>query len=113
MGNVHATQDQLTAMAQKCENTGESIAKGMAQLIQRIEALSGGGMAGRANAALQESSAQLNEGLRTIINALDELAGKMSDASSRFGVQDEDAAQEIRKAAAGTHDNSVMNILRG
>jgi len=28
----------------------------------------------------------------------DELAGKMSDASSKYGVHDDDAAQEIRQA---------------
>jgi WXG100 family type VII secretion target len=113
MGTVHATQDQLNAMAQKCENTGQSIASGMAQLIQRVEALSGGAMAGRANSALQDVSVQLNDGLTRIINALDELAGKMSNASRQFGVHDEDAATDIRNAAASTGDSGVMNILRG
>ena len=110
---MHATQEQLNAMAQRCEETGESIASGMAQLIDRIQALSGGGMAGRANSALQDVSIQLNDGLRQILNALDELAGKMSSASSQYGVNDEDAANEIRQAAAATGDGSVMNILRG
>lgn len=100
-------------MAQKCENTGESIASGMAQLIVRIESLSGAGMAGRANGALQEVSSQLNEGLKRILNALDDLAGKMSSASQQFGVQDQDAANEIRNAAQATGDSGVMGILRG
>lgn len=113
MGNIHATPEQLNAMAQKCENTGQSIARGMAQLIQRIESLSGAGMAGRANVALQDVSVQLNDGLTRILNALDELAGKMSNASTQFGVQDEDAANEIRQAAAATGDTSVTSILRG
>jgi hypothetical protein len=113
MGQVHATQQQLNAMAQKCEETGQSVARGMAQLIDRIQGLGGAGMAGSANAALQQVSVQLNEGLRTVLNALDELAGKMSSASSQYGVNDEDAAQEIRSAAAATGDSSVMSILRG
>jgi WXG100 family type VII secretion target len=113
MGTVHATQQQLNAMASKCEETGESIARGMAQLIETIQNLSGGGMAGRANAALQEVSAQLNDGLTRILNSLNELAGKMTDASAKFGAHDEDAAQEIRQAAAATGDTSVMSILRG
>jgi ESAT-6 family protein len=113
MGAVHATQDQLNAMASKCEETGQSIARGMAQLIDRIQGLSGGGMAGAANAALQTASGQLNEGLTKVLNALDELAGKMSNASSQFGVHDQDAAQEIQAAAAATGDSSVMSILRG
>lgn len=113
MGSVHATQQQLTAMANKCEETGQSLARGMAQLIQRIESLSGTGMAGSANNALQGVSVQLNEGLTKILNALDELAGKMSNASSQFGVHDEDAANEIKAAAAATGNGSVMSILRG
>jgi uncharacterized protein YukE len=70
-------------------------------------------MAGMANNALQDVSVQLNDGLTKIINALDELAGKMSSASKQYGVHDEDAAQEIRAAAASTGDGNVMSILRG
>jgi WXG100 family type VII secretion target len=113
MGQVHATQEQLTAMAQRCQDTGQSIATGMAQLVDRIQALGGGGMAGAANNALQGASVQLNDGLTKIINALDELSGKMSNASQQYGVNDEDAAQEIRSAAAATGDSSVVSILRG
>jgi WXG100 family type VII secretion target len=113
MGQVHATQDQLNAMAQRCEDTGQGLATGMAQLIDRIQALGGGGMAGSANDALQGVSVQLNDGLTKIINALDELAGKMSSASKQYGVHDDDAAQEIRAAAASTGDSGVMSILRG
>src|SRR5207253_1995899 len=96
MGTVHATQQQLNSMAQKCTETRDSIASGMAQLLDRIQGLSGGGMAGLANSALQGVSVQLNDGLSKVLNALDDLAGKMSDASTRYGVHDEDAAQEIR-----------------
>jgi WXG100 family type VII secretion target len=113
MGQVHATQEQLTAMAQRCEDTGSNIATGMAQLVDRIQALSGGGMAGTANNALQDVSVQLNDGLTKIINALGELSGKMSNASKEFGANDEEAAQEIRAAAAATGDSSVVSILRG
>jgi WXG100 family type VII secretion target len=113
MGQVHATQDQLNAMAQRCEDTGQSVARGMAQLLDRIQGLGGSGMQGTANNALQDVSVQLNDGLTKIINALDELAGKMSSASKQYGVHDEDAAQEIRAAAASTGDSSVIGILRG
>lgn len=113
MGQVHATQEQLNAMAQRCENTGQDISTGMARLLDRIQSLGGGGMAGLANNALQDVSVQLNDGLTKIINALDELAGKMSNASKQYGVHDEDAAKEIRAAAAATHDSSVIGILRG
>jgi WXG100 family type VII secretion target len=113
MGKVHATQAQLTAMANKCEETASSLASGMAQLIARIEGLSGGAFAGSANSALQGVSAELNDGLTKIMNALDELAGKMSNASTQFGVNDNDAANEIRSAAAATGNSNVIGILTG
>jgi uncharacterized protein YukE len=100
-------------MAQRCEDTGQNIATGMARLLDRIQALSGAGMAGTANNALQDVSVQLNDGLTKIVNALGELSGKMSNASTQFGVNDEEAAQEIRSAAAATGDSSVISILRG
>jgi WXG100 family type VII secretion target len=113
IGQVHATQEQLNAMAQRCEDTGQNIATGMARLIDRIQSLSGSGMSGTANNALQDVSVQLNDGLTKIINALGELSGKMSNASAQFGANDEEAAQEIRAAAASTGDSAVISILRG
>jgi WXG100 family type VII secretion target len=112
-GQFHATQEQLTAMARRCGDTGQSVSSGMNQLMGQIQALGGGGFQGTANNALQEVSAQLNEGLRKIMTALDELGGKMSSAASTFGVNDEEAAQSIRSGAVAGTDSSVLNILRG
>jgi WXG100 family type VII secretion target len=108
---VHATQDQLNAMAKRCQETGEGLATGMAQLLDRIQSLSGRGMSGAANNALQSVSTELNSGLTKVINALDELSGKISNASSQYGVHDEDAAREIRAAAQATGNTSVINAL--
>ena len=113
MGQVHATQEQLTAMAQRCGDTGQNVSQGMNRLLGQIQALSGGAFAGTANNALQDVSAQLNDGLRKIMSALDELAGKMSAASTTYGVNDEEAAQAIRSAAASGAGGSVVGILRG
>jgi WXG100 family type VII secretion target len=113
VGQVHATQEQLNAMAQRCQDTGENLATGMAQLLERIQSLSGAGMSGSANNALQSVSGELNSGLTTILNALDELSGKISNASSQYGVNDEDAAQEIRAAAEATGNSTVIDVLRG
>jgi WXG100 family type VII secretion target len=112
LGQVHATQEQLNAMAQRCQDTGAGLKEGMAQLVDRIQSLGGSGMRGSANNALQDVSVQLNDGLTKILTALDELSGKMSNASTQYGVNDEDAAQEIRSAAAAG-DSSVVSILRG
>jgi WXG100 family type VII secretion target len=113
VGQVHATQAQLNKMAQACEQTGQDVASGMANLLDRITGLSGTGMRGNANNALQSVSGELNHGLTTILNALDELAGKISNASTQYGVHDDDAAQEIRSAAQATHNSSVISALRG
>ena len=113
MGQVHATQAQLNAMAQKCEQTGQSIASGMAQVLDRIQALSGSGMAGAANAALQDVAVRLNDGLKKVLNSLDELAGKMSSASAQYGVHDGDAAAEIRKAGDAVGDSFITNTMLG
>lgn len=100
-------------MAQRCQDTGETLATGMAQLLDRIQSLSGGGMAGAANNALQSVSSELNSGLTTILRALDELSGKISNASTQYGLNDDESAQEIQAAAAATGNSVVINTLRG
>jgi uncharacterized protein YukE len=110
VGVVDLTPDQLVAMANRCEETGQDLATGMAQLVERIESMPG---AGAAYGALQSQSQQLNDGMRQILNALDTLAGKISNASTKFGVQDGDAAATINKAAASTGDTGVISILNG
>jgi WXG100 family type VII secretion target len=113
MGQVHATQDQLNSMARRCDDTGRTLASGMAQLIEQIQSLSGAGMSGAANTALQNSSSELNQGLTRILNALDELAGKISNTSTQLGTHDDEAAQEIRSAAQATGNPMVKSILTG
>lgn len=113
VGNVHATQAQLNQMATRCQDVRERLATGMAQLLDRVNGLSGSGMSGSANSALQRAGDDLNQGLTKILNALDELSGKISDASTQFGVQDQDAADTINKAAASTGDGAVVSALRG
>ncbi|MEJ3743588.1 WXG100 family type VII secretion target [Actinomycetes bacterium KLBMP 9797] len=86
----------------------------MAQLLDRVTDLAASrGMSGTANSSLQSVSSDLNNGLSKILNALDELAGKISSASKEYGVQDEDAANTIRQAAGDTGDTAVMTALRG
>jgi len=110
IGQVTATQAQLDAMAQRCQETRESIAQGMAQLIQRIESIT---MRGAAANALQEKSAQLNDGLKKVMDALDWLSGQISNASRQYGVQDDEAAQQLRSIAADSGSGLVSQVLRG
>ncbi|MFD0747630.1 WXG100 family type VII secretion target [Phytohabitans flavus] len=113
IGNVHATQAQLNQMATRCQDVRERLATGMAQLLDRVTDLGGSGMSGSANSALQGVSGDLNNGLTKILNALDDLSGKISSASTQFGVQDDDAASTIRNAAGATGDSAVISALRG
>jgi WXG100 family type VII secretion target len=110
---VHATQAQLNQMAQRCQDVRERLATGMAQVLERVTDLSGKGMSGSANSALQGVSHDLNEGLTKVLNALDTLSGQISSASTQFGTQDDDAASTIRNAAASTGDGAVISALRG
>lgn len=114
IGNVNATQAQLNNMAQRCQDVREILATGMASLLDRVTDLGASrGMSGTANNALQSVSGDLNNGLTKILNALDELSGKISSASTEYGVQDDDAAQTLRQAAGDTGDSAVITALRG
>lgn len=112
LSGLSASQQALDATARKCETTGQSLAQGMAQLIGRIEDLGGGGMAGATYGALSSVSGQLDDGLKKILQALNDLAGKMSDASLKYGSHDSDAAQEINSVAAGA-GGDIASLLRG
>lgn len=96
-------------MAQRCQETRESIETGMNNLVRRIESIT---MRGEANNALQMKSAELNRGLRTVLDALDELSGKISKASTQYGAQDDEAARDLRAIAADS-GGSVVSVLRG
>src|SRR4051812_5933962 len=101
MGAVHATQDQMTTMAHRCDETAANLTRGMAQLVAGIQGLSGTGLQGQANNALQNTTQHLDHGMRTIVAALTELAGKMTNASNQFGGHDEDVASRIRSVGGG------------
>jgi WXG100 family type VII secretion target len=113
LSGLNASQPDLDRMAKECEQTGQSLAQGMADLISRIEALQGTGMKGATYNALVSVSGDLDDGLRKILQALNELAGKMSDAALKYGSHDTDAAQEIRSIAAGSGNSDVVSLLRG
>jgi hypothetical protein len=111
-----ADQTKLESTARKCETTGQSLAQGMGQLIGKIEDLgSGRNMVGMSYQALLNESQHLDSGLRTILQALNELAGKMSDAAQKYGSAVDDASREIQAVGnmAGTNDLSISSLLRG
>ncbi len=109
VGTVDANQDTVNRVAAMCGTTSQSLADGMSRLMNRVEQLGGGGMSGKAYQAFASVSGDLNQGLTQILNELDALAGKMSKASSQYGVHDGDAAQTIIHAASG----DAAHLLRG
>jgi WXG100 family type VII secretion target len=109
VGTVDANAETVNRVASMCENTAQSLAEGMSQLMNQVDQLGGGGMNGQAYQAFAGVSGDLNRNLTTILNALDELAGKMSNASSQYGVHDGDAARTITNAASG----DAATLLRG
>lgn len=97
-------------MARRCEETGASLAQGMSQLVQQIEGMQG---AGAAHTAIQSQGVNLSDGLKRILSALDELAGKIDRGAAHYGARDEDDAQDINRAAqaASQGQGGVYGIL--
>jgi ESAT-6 family protein len=112
IGTVQVDQAVLDHMSTMCIDTGQSLARGMAQVIDRVETLGGGGMAGTAYHALVGVSGQLDDGMRTILTALYDLAGKISNASQQYGVNDTQASTDLTKAAS-SFGGAVTSILHG
>jgi|GEM_PF-1673523 len=83
-------------MARRCEETGASLSQGMSSLVGAIESMPG---AGAARNALNAQSTHLQDGLTKILQALDELAGKIDRGAAHYGSRDEDDAADINKAA--------------
>lgn len=101
----------MVAQAQQCDRISEDLVARMKTLVGQIEGLSGTGLAGMADKALQGSSQRLHQGMLQITQALGELAGKMRNAAGELSTNDSDVARTIDTAAdlGGT----VITSLRG
>ncbi|WP_238005619.1 WXG100 family type VII secretion target [Dactylosporangium sp. AC04546] len=111
MAGLVAGPEQMVAQAQQCDRISEELVARMTSLVGQIEGLSGVGMAGLADKALQGSSQRLHQGMVQITQALGELAGKMRNAANQLSTDDSDVARTID--TAGDLGGTVITSLRG
>jgi uncharacterized protein YukE len=109
-GDFKLSPDQLQRVTSQCQGTGDSLSRGMANLISEISSMPG---AGAAYQALQTQSANLDEGMRKILRALDELADKMGAASVDFSNDDQQFGDNITRAAQSVQGGSAYSALSG
>lgn len=104
----------LNQAANKASQTGEAIALNLSRLLNEIE-MSAAGFKGGAGSMFQSTSAELGNELRTILSALNEMAGNIQGSNAAFGSSDQDASAEIAKVNSTylPGAGSVTSALRG
>jgi WXG100 family type VII secretion target len=113
-GKTHATPEMLNNAAQVATQAGEDIALNLTRLLNEIEQQSAA-FRGQAGTSFQQVSSQLGQELRSLLDALNEMAGNVSKSSQVFGSTDADASSEIAKVASEfvPGAGNVANALRG
>lgn len=115
MAGTQVTPGMLSDAATKATNAGESITLNLTRLLNEIESQAGS-FQGEAGTSFQTVSQELGVQLRSMLAALNEMAGNVSSANQLFGSTDTDAATEI-KQVVGEYlpgaDSTVVNALRG
>jgi WXG100 family type VII secretion target len=104
----------LNNAAQVATSAGEDITLNLTRLLNEVEAQAAT-FKGQAGTSFQQVSSQLGQELKTLLEALNEMAGNVTQTGNVFGSTDAAASGEIAKIAnefvpgAG----SVANALRG
>ena len=109
-GDFNLSPDQLQRVQSQCQGTGDSLSRGMQSLIGEISGMPG---AGAAYQALQTQSVNLDEGMRKILRALDNLAEKMGAANVDFSHTDQEFGDNITRAAQSAQGGSAYSALSG
>jgi WXG100 family type VII secretion target len=113
-GKTHVTPEMLNNAAQVATQAGEDITLNLTRLLNEIEQQAAT-FKGQAGSSFQQVSSDLGRELRSLLDALNEMAGNVTSSSQVFGSTDADASNEIAKVTneflpgAG----SVANSLRG
>ena len=110
-GRLNAGESAIHQMATRCRDLASSLQTGMSQLITQVEDLSGVSLNGSANVALQGVSAELDDGMRKILQALNNLGDNMDRNANLYAQQDADHASQLK--SAGTIQGGVTNVLIG
>jgi WXG100 family type VII secretion target len=108
------TPEMLDSASNVATQAGETIAANLMRLLNEIEQQSAV-FKGGAGTAFQNVSAELGRELRSLLDALNEMANNVSQSSQTFGSTDADAANEITKVQQEYMPGAgnVANALRG
>ncbi len=111
---TRATPEMLNNAAQVASQAGEDITLSLTRLLNEIEQTAAT-FKGQAGSSFQQVSSDLGQELRTLLDALNEMAGNVSQSGQAFGSTDADASSEIAKVTAEfvPGAGSVANSLRG
>lgn len=104
----------LNNAANVATQAGEGIAVNLTRLLNEVETQAAV-FQGGAGSSFQNVSAQLGQELRGILDALNSMAGNVSQSNQVFGSTDADASAEIAKVVGEYNPGlgSVANQLRG
>jgi WXG100 family type VII secretion target len=104
----------LNNAAQVATQAGEDIALNLTRLLNEVEQTSAS-FKGQAGSSFQNVSGELGQELKKLLEALNEMAGNVSQSNTAFGSTDSDASNEISKVASEyiPGAGNVANALRG
>jgi WXG100 family type VII secretion target len=113
-GKTRVTPEMLNNAAKVATQAGEDIALNLTRLLNEIEHQSAV-FRGQAGTTFQSVSGQLGQELRSLLDALNEMAGNVNQSGTVFGSTDAAASSEIQKVAGEylPGAGSVANSLRG
>jgi WXG100 family type VII secretion target len=104
----------LNNAAQVATQAGEDIALNLTRLLNEIEQQSAA-FRGAAGSSFQSVSGQLGQELRSLLDALNQMADSVNVSGKVFGSTDADASREIGQVTSQflPGAGSVSNALRG
>jgi ESAT-6 family protein len=100
-------------MVSRAGEARAAISRRMSQTMGEIQGLSGAGLSGAANAALQEAAVQIEQGFGKVLGALDDLSSQLSGALRQISDRDDSAGSDIRTATQSIGDTPITNALTG
>jgi WXG100 family type VII secretion target len=114
LATTKVTAEMLDNAASVATQAGETVAANLMRLLNEISSQAAV-FQGGAGTTFQNVSADLGRELRSMLDALNEMAGKVSQSNKVFGSTDEDAANEIKQIQSDhlPGAGSVANALRG
>jgi WXG100 family type VII secretion target len=104
----------LNNAAQVATQAGEDITLNLTRLLNEIEQQAPA-FKGAAGTSFQSVSGELGQELKKLLDALNEMAGNVSQSNQTFGSTDADASNEITKVTGEylPGAGSVASALRG